>query len=155
MAFMTDKKAQRTVIKLGCDCGAIVQATLSSRVHSKGNKYNFKMNWSTDALKILDGIPLTHRLKLISIIEEKAKSNKRRKIDCDVFYDSKPPLDFLYPSILQYMCRPHNGKITTLQISKFDKTLYFSCGLDGKIYLFLPRTTLLLMKLIHRMLYQI
>jgi len=134
MTFTTDNKSQRAVM-IGCDCGAIVHATLLPRVQAIGNECRLRMNWSADALQILYGVPLPHQPKLVSIIEERAQSKKRSKINCGVFYETKPPLDVIYPSILQCICRPHNEKITTLQTS-FDYTLYFSCGLDGKLYLF-------------------
>jgi WD40 repeat protein len=106
------------------------------------------MKWKADAEFILNNAVSAHRQQLKATTERYCQDTGRREVEASSIFSSKPELSILYSNSVSFAYEQHDGKVTGVTCSPFQRNLFATASLDGtaRIYSLLQAKALFVLQ---------
>jgi WD40 repeat protein len=69
-------------------------------------------------------------------VEKFARERGLREVNRSVVFESKPPLDLLYPTPVSFEFAPHDGPVHDVQASPFSRNVFLTCSSDSSVKMY-------------------
>lgn len=106
------------------------------------------MKWRREAEFILNNAVSAHRQQLKALAERYCQDTGRREVDAVSLFNCKPELSILYSNSVSFAYEQHDGKVTGVSCSPFQRNLFVTSSTDGtaRLYSLLQAKALLVLQ---------
>ncbi|KAJ1453219.1 WD40-repeat-containing domain protein [Pelagophyceae sp. CCMP2097] len=111
-----------------------LQKDLLSKKKPKGGT----LRWEPEAMELAAYVPAMQQAKLVKHVEAYVTQDHRDVVHARDVFKSKPKPTYVFPPPAGVVTEfeKHTGPTTALALSPFDRRLFLSAGVDGKLKLF-------------------
>jgi hypothetical protein len=111
---------------------------LAKDLLSKKKPKNGTLRWEPAAMELAAYVPSQQQAKLVKHVEAYVTQDHRDVVHARDVFKSKPKPTYVFPPPAGVVTEfeKHTGPTTALALSPFDRRLFLSAGVDGKLKLF-------------------
>mmetsp|Transcript_31609 Transcript_31609/g.54737 ORF Transcript_31609/g.54737 Transcript_31609/m.54737 type:complete len:536 (-) Transcript_31609:93-1700(-) len=135
-----------SVVVVGSETGRVFKLNIPAA--KTGKLPAGGMKWKPEAEFILNNAVSAHRQQLKALAERYCQDTGRREVDPISLLNCKPELSILYSNSVSFAYEQHDGKVTGVSCSPFQRNLFATASSDGtvRIYTLLQAKALMVLQ---------